>query len=574
MSDSTNRSSHSKPKAKGLPAWLLSVIVLLLVGGVLLTIFAKPVFRKYKEAKASSLVEKANDRIDREEYVRAFEYASDAYNLAPLHPPVQRLMGELLMLTPTDKDRAIYFFEELRKEGVSTTDDGVNLAKCYFATGQPSKARELVRELTAADPEHSAVLSLQASIEGAGGNSAAQADLISRAVGKTEDPAEELRLVQSGLRVSDGDVRKRSRDRIIEIAEGDSITALGAVETMAGLRLTDSETETVIDRLTNHPEAKDRHRLMAVSLQIRRDPSTRSELIKESIKARLGKPIPDLVEFFQWLLRMGESRWVLDLLDSDTAQRHPETLGIYMTALSAEGKWKELDTFLRTEALPISEARLRLMRSQCLAELGGDKELVIQELTNAIKVAGNSKDYQSVADGLRFAERMRSESTIELGLKVLEGSPVWRERALEGVYRKAQRDGDAAGMEDAVKKILKYNPSNEKFGLISVYMNLLNGTDLEIAADLTKQFAEGAPDQAEGKLLTALAAFRNADYDLAVKIARQIEPSELPYGQRAVMAGLIELGGETRRAAKIVERIPHALLLESEKRFLNIAAGR
>lgn len=568
----------SSRKSKKRP-WLPLVLITLLVLGGISTIFARPLYRKFKAWRAVGLVEKADKRIEAGQIVKAYEFGAEAFDLSPEHPRVMRLMGEILMSTSTEKERAIYFFEQLEESGEASVEDGVNLAKCYFATAQPSRARELINRLKTEAPDDTVVLGMLAEMERSSGNNRAAADLMKRASSGNESPSESLDLAMARFRMGEAPERFAARDKIIELSQENDPTGLRALEVLGALSqrrgvLGREMVEDLVVRLQSHPDAEDRHVLMGESLRMKLEPTQAEEIVKAAIRERLGLPIPELSAFFVWLTQHGETGWVLDLLDADTAKRHPENLGVYMSALGAEGKWDELDIFLRTEELPISEARKKLMQARVYSEKGLDTSLVLQELSGAMRSAGNSKDFNSVADALGFADRLGADELVKAGLTVLESSPLWREKALEGFYRLAKSDQDFDETKKIVGKILRANPSNERFQLMDVYLNLLSGEALEVASSGAEKLQETMPNLPSSQFLAVLSAYRAGDYEYAVEAARTIDPAQLEFGWRAILAAVIDLGGESRRAVEIAEKIPVELLFDEEKRFLNSALGR
>lgn len=575
MKDQPETPGKQKNPKSYLVVWVFTV---LLLGGLAAVFSARPIVNAYQAWTAGRLVERAELEIDRGGLHAGYQHAWKAFELAPEDPRVLRLMGSLLMTVPTELDRAIYFYQRLKDKGDATIDDEVALVRCHLMNNRVEEAEKLLMELADKWPDDPSVLHVQADVEEHYGRSRRAAELLTEAFELETVPDKRLDLAVAMLKQGDGPMVEGAIDAIGDLAQRTDATGLRALEGRVFLvgegRLGVEEIPGLAEKLIEHPESADQHLLMLESLRIMQNPEEKVEIVKAAIRERIGRPIHQLVKFFEWLVAEDEAEWVLDLVTKELAIRHPEVLEVYLSALIEERRWKDLDKILSQPDIPLGNFRKRLLRVKSGMVTGKDKGEVLREAYTALRLAQGSGSMSAVIEATAVAERMGDDDLFDYGLSILEGSSVLREGVLKGRFKMAKKNHDYERMRVATEKILRLSPDNEDYQEISLYLDLLLGVRLELVSFQVQEFVRQGKSGPMKEFLLAFDAFRRGDNQKASLLARQIDPWEIDQGPRAVLSAILDLGGDARRAAEIARQIPADMVLVPERRFLEAAMAQ
>lgn len=160
---------------------------------------------------------------------------------------------------------------------------------------------------------------------------------------------------------------------------------------------------------------------------------------------------------------------------------------------------------------------------------------------------------------------------------VSEARPTLRGKMLEKVLLLQQSDNNLEGMIETAKRLREFQPRNQAHRSRLNYLRLVSGTELEEAYEDMIGFDQPAPNNDSlillpGALLRALAAWRFGDAErMKQEVGKIPDPSKLPAGLRAVVAGLYTLTGRDVDGFRLGENVPQQLLLDAEKRFLRLS---
>ena len=551
--------------------WILGIVfILLLIGGIFA---AKPIKNAFDDRKAETEVEKAMELYRRGKTKLAFEQALKAREIAPENPDVMRLLGTMLKDNPQSRDNASYFFRKLHTDGHATSEDRVALAEIHLAEGQIVEARKIVDEVAAADPQNPRLLSLLATMErsGSGGLEGIDAvEMIRGADAGSEDTAaEKMALARAKLAGATSDLRKEGVEMLWDLTGDQSLTGLEAMVILSRFgSMGNREMEKLIKGLDEHPFSEEKHKLLATSIRIKRQPEMREKIIADEVKARLGLPISDLDDFLLWLLSENESGWILDLIPVETAKKRMETLGVIIEALSREEKWAELQELILDPELKIATPQRMLIQARCLKNTGASSAQLRKHLSDTINAGKASKNFGVVAGALTMAEELDYDDITRTGLSILVTNEEWRERALIGQYRLARNHGDTREILARAKAVLQHLPDNDYFKMQVSYLELLRGENIEIAYQKALAIANENSSDPQRQMLRALAQFRMGDYQGALATVSALEPANLRPGARAIYALILRSNGKAHRAVQIAQEIPLPLLMPEEKGFV------
>jgi hypothetical protein len=101
---------------------------------------------------------------------------------------------------------------------------------------------------------------------------------------------------------------------------------------------------------------------------------------------------------------------------------------------------------------------------------------------------------------------------------------------------------------------------------------LIIGQEIELAVQHALDEPAPAASQPGDELVRALASYRMGDLDrMRAHLALITAMDRLTPGERAILAGLTAIGGDSGAAYRIGEKVPDGLLLAEEQSFLRRA---
>lgn len=153
-----------------------------------------------------------------------------------------------------------------------------------------------------------------------------------------------------------------------------------------------------------------------------------------------------------------------------------------------------------------------------------------------------------------------------------KNQPQSRLQMIEKVQEMAIRDRDTSATLNAARRLLEIRPNNRQYADRAIYLQLLSGDEVELAAEKVVHADSATANRLEDHFVRALAAYRLGDLtSLRLHLDKVSDISALTQGQRAVHAGLLSISGRVGPAYQIAEQIPSILLLREELRFLKRA---
>ena len=226
---------------------------------------------------------------------------------------------------------------------------------------------------------------------------------------------------------------------------------------------------------------------------------------------------------------------------------------------------------------PISQSAAYVLLAECNAKLDPTLLQSRQNIVNALRSLGESRDIPMMTRAAHIAESNGMWDLAVQGYELIAARETQAKvPALEKVLEIQSRQRDAGAMVITAKKILQRRPNVASLQARADYLCLVTGTEVESAAmRLLQGPAEITPsEQYPTPLLRALAAYRLGDLPRAnTEIGTLQRPDKLSPGPRAVAAGLLQLSGVPDVAFRLGEGIDRRLLLDPELRFLNLTAN-
>jgi tetratricopeptide (TPR) repeat protein len=506
----------------------------------------------------------------------------EASRWAPDDPDVLHASLDLIYHAEGDPRTMMALINRLRQTGAATPADLALLGRIHIRQGDLSKARDLLAQLPEQTLRQTAGLRLQADILAADGRPDEAADTLRTLLTNDPDNSEVLmELALADLSSNDPGRRESIRERLWKAAHSGA-RALDAIELLAQTRdLTAPRAKELLDlveQAQGADSAKASAHLKVLSAQMRISPQLRNDILQAEIRRWSNRPPAETAPLLAWLAQEREHALILRLVPAPMAARHTSLLPYYVSALRGEGKWQELGRLLKSGGIDtaFSAQKIRLWLAETQANLENDPTRAVQTLTRVFEEAGRGENLAETLEAARLAEQLGQWELAERCYQALAVKhPNNRQAMLAKLYELAESQHDGPAMLRACASLLEQKPENAALQLQNLYLQMLIGTQIEIAQQKLQERSEaGNSGKADlFHLVHALSAHRQGQPEkVRAALSKIARPENLPAGQRVVYASLLKgCGGDPGRVFRLVERVPPLLLLPEEKTFLQRA---
>lgn len=580
MDKHESSSEQGPPHGLGLGLNLLTAVAVVIIS---LTVFiafkGRDLYNAYRDHRVAKQAAEAMELVKSERYEAASSVLQLALRTAPEHPAVNRTVAELFVKAHNDPQTAISFLRRVINSKEGKDADRLRLADLLLQTGDLSEARKIFAALPATEQTGRTGLELLAGIKRASGE-VTEADAILRRalLLEPDDIDAQLQLAIMDEAQALDHAKAGASEAIWAIARRNDEVSLKAISFLARSKtLSTTQSKELRQLIDQHPKASERERYEVLRVFSRLNPLERDAVIQREIARNAGRTPDAIFDFLRWLGTEGEYERLLKIIPAETVIRDPDVYLIYVDALSAAERWKELLSLVKTRKPPVTPTTVHIILAQCYAKLQPNMAAARRELQEAFAL--NSRGEVPLL--LRAAGLAESLNLLDLAVQgytlVGEARPVMRLQMLEKVFELQQRDKDVAGLIETVRRQHDLRPRNQLFIDRLNYLRLVAGIELEAAFDEVIGF-ENKPAESVSTssiplpLLRALAAWRFGDVERVKKEVGEVaDPSNLPAGPRAVVAGLYAIAGRDVESFRIAEKVPEPLLLDSERHFLQFS---
>ncbi len=579
--DSSNATQQTRREAR----WLLLFALAMMGGGLGVWLAFPHVAPAVKGWLGRRHVPAAHEAMQKRDWPAAAAALRAARRWAPDDPAVIHASIDVMVAANGDPRAIISLIRQLRDNGGATSEDLALLGRLHVISGQSGEGRAIYEALPAADRSRPEALRLQASLLAAEGkkDDAIEVRRAAMLADLERDPAILLRLAAIDLTSADPARREDIRARLWKAARETGDLALPAIDLIAGTKdLTAPQAGELLKLIDSHPEQAENKipgRLNVLSAQMRVSPHLRTDILQQELTRWAHRSPAEAEPLVNWLAAEREHARLLRLVPAATATRHTGLLPGYVTALRGEKRWDELDRLLKPgkidAAFPVQ--KIRLWRAEARWHLdGGDASQARQSLSQVLEDSGRGENAEEALEAGALAESLRLWDLAQRCYQaVITRHSRLRPSLLPKLYELAELQHDGAAMLQACTAMLEFQPDSAAFQLQQLYLQMVIGSEIELAAQRLQKLAlTGPADRTDFiHLLHALAAYRQGrPDDMLAAMPKIIRPENLPPGQRTVYAALLKLSkGDAGRVFRLIERVPPVLLLPEEKTFLQRA---
>lgn len=541
----------------------------------------QPLYHQWLWREGRSLAKRAGMAIENERFDEASILLVSAHQKSPADPFVLRTIAQMLTRTgPEQKsegERAVYFWRQLLATHEDTLDDRMRMGLALVSIGSISEAQKLLDAAPIQERGRRRPLELKSALLRYAGHSA-EARQALRASLQTEPENRQCVLHLARMDLDDplATVQERALQSIWKVAREGGLQGIHAVDTLAlSPHLTKPQSNELRALAEKNPGSSERHHFNVLTAWLRLHPDDKKNVVQAEWKAHERQQDSELSEFLQWLHNLGEHKFILGMMKEEQAGRSAEFFQLYADALAGERRWGDLRRMISTSyALPISTTETALLRARCSHGLGESTDAVRSQLLDAMHNATASRNLHSIEHTAQISENLAHPDIAIDSYRTLSATPAYQLAVLEKIFSVQSRNHMTTDSLSTLKEILRLRPGLTPYFNTALYLQLLTGTEMEVAME--KAFAldrtEDNPSEANlHALLTAFAAYRVSDTARLHTLVLEVNATHLPAGPRAVLAGLLQTCGETQKAFAIAEKVPSELLLIEEKRFLKKA---
>lgn len=552
---------------------LTIVAAVLIVSALLLALKGRAIYQGIEHYRATKVADEAMHFMKAERWESASRVLQDAMRRMPDQIPLLRAVTELFAVGYNDPQTAASFLRRVISKGVATPLDQRRLAEILLQSGDHNEARRLYGELPVGEQTSRQGLELLSAITRSSGHAAEADRLLRRALMlDANDKEARLRLAIMDEAQAFDEARAPIVQTIWDIAsKGDDI-AVKAIEHLATSKsLTAHQAKALISLVEKNPLATERIRYLALQAHLRFNPLDRSNVVAQEIARNQGKSADSIFDFLRWLGQQGQHDKILEIVPSESVSHDADTFLIYVDALAASEKWKELLNLMTTRRRPVTEATSHIILAQCYARLQPDLKESRRHLLATYSVG--RKEVPVLLRAASLADNLHLNDLAIQGYKLIaDARPTMRIQLWEKVLDLYHSDHNTSAMVETLHKLHDLRPTNRSYTDHLNYLRLIAGNELELASNQLLSSQELSDSNIPAALLRALVALRFGDAQrIKTEVAAINTSDQLPPGIRATVAGLLTLTGHDVEGFRLGEKILAAGLLDEEAVFLRLS---
>lgn len=530
--------------------------------------------REAEEYRESNKVMEYQDTM-----VRAFKKANDAFTKDPDNPEAVRVAARIYTRAGANESR--WLWNKLDSLKATTDDDVAWRIQSLSMLKEDKTAAEQIEQVLRERPASQKIVVLADQVMQNLGR-AQQLIGILREYTKQKPDDLDTRLVL-GMRLTEFGVTDREKlegvDILWRLAMNEAPVGLRAIEFIDKLNLTPEGARRLIERLENHPLAKEPHSIAALKRRAALDPANKQKILTAAVESRSGKKREELVPLVRWLYEERDSRRILQLLKEDEVRDYPPLLREYFNALSMLERYDDLERLVKDPRSRFSNAErdfhlvhLTFVKCTLTKKPMDDIDAL---LVKAVNSALRENQVQMLLELGRYADVRKRHRTAMEAYKAASTTPMTERAGYEGMLRASYNLGSMKDFKTISQETVRRWPSNEYFTEQYLYACLLSGESVEIAFDRASRLLEARPKDSQRRIIMALASHRIGDREACISHLQNCTFKDLTPGQQGVYAGLARsLGLSTEAESLEADVTDETLMLPEEEKFFNIAAPK
>lgn len=532
--------------------WSPAVVVVLLVGGTIGTVF-------FTGWRAQDLAKKALASLERGDQRLALIQAESARNLRKNNPDVLRAYAKVRFAAGDPVCLAIW--QQVAEQGPLSLEDRQAQAEAAVRFGGEESFDTAIAEFEATGR--------QADADTWRGRRALQQKDFTSAVqylrrAAEADPTADRRIELAQLLVTIGtaDSRAEAAQIVDSLAAGpDASKALGfglsSVPTGPATRRAWAE------RVLSNPKPEDPAVLTAADAMVNDRLMTVDEMVARLQMVFTGARLEDRGRYAKWLLDRNRPSDALDFVRPSEVRGSRGGYLVRAEALSATGDWKALLTMVNSGS-PLNDSVTNLLRAR--AEEGlGRSSASNASLRKAIRA---SVARGALAETMAEVDRMNKQDVSDQVLLALCSEYATAEYALRVARWRFSSRGEPRLRQDAYRRAIEAAPKASAVADLARLERLLNREHVDTTE--TAAALDSEPDNIDFRLTHALALFADGR---AVEARSVLEPQrivqhQLQPGQKAIAVAVMAATGMKSEAIRLARTMRPDHLTDPEYRLV------
>lgn len=523
--------------------------------------------------------------MERMDWGSAASRLREAMTIAPDSPAVIRAVLDFQLRTRSDPGDVVQTLKELSESGDWKNADMLSLAEAEFARGAHQTARTTLEAMPEAErTTNPAAIALEARIlKLERRHTDAESRMRAALTATPPDAMSRFKLALLNIKQPHPDLQAQGRAELWNIARERGQTALLAVRVLASDALLTSAQADELLRLADSTSTEGQEaRLAIITRLIRLRPADKEAILDEEARRLNGNDVASRLQFARWLAAIQEPERALELLPSEHGVNSGELpVNVLQVRLAALASLRRLDDARQLLDQPEVKEKLgmvgvHLWHARLSAAQGNAPDAVRLHLDMAFDAAIAAKDTAGSLQAAMIAEQLELHGTAAAFYQRIAqrtSSQADRRGLLEKALAIHTSARDSSAMLQVSRLLNEQTPDHEANTFLVNYLSLLLGDSIEVIAARTKDVGDDESDaitRSRMTFLRAMAAFR-LRLPVQLAVLRELQATEWPAGQRAVLAALIAANGDQATAFHLAERIPTSLLLPEEMRLLTLA---
>ncbi len=546
------------------------ILVLLLP---LVFVTARPLYSALKGWRASRLVAQAEALIAQEEWEEALQKAQAATILAPKNARNMRVVARTF--AHFGSERALDFWQFAVAINPAAQEDRRQLIDTALIYQQFTLANSHSAELLKQAPDDPQNLLAAAKVALASQDALRELPLLQR--GATLAPANpeiDFRLRRVLAEVGSREQAPEALAAIRPMAERTDGIGLEALDFFVGRPVAEfPDRLRMAQLLDQHPLATSFHRVKACAVAIDAEPSSRSTRLDRLIQSVAGQKPEVIAPVADWLLRLGDTRRVLELLPWEIAQGSEQLTLAHADALSRTGQLARLNEILSTPGLRLRSEFIHLCRWQ--ASLGTREAGASDHEARAAIEAAEGSPGSLAYLAARF-EELGKLDVAEQAYSKLHSAPKFETVAMLGLVRIARRNQDTKVLLKRLGQARQDGNSDPSLDAEIMHLALLLRQDVLKNRNAAALLAVRNPGRMVVHTAHALACLRDGDPAAALDVFKnaRFEWMRATPSMRAVFAAALLQSGHAAQASEIIASFSPNQLLSEERELLVAKSGK
>jgi hypothetical protein len=382
----------------------------------------------------------------------------------------------------------------------------------------------------------------------------------------------------------------RACERLLKIARDEADPASVQALTLlarhrAPTRLTDAQTtplaialpevasdtmnpKEIADRLESNPSARPYHRMLALEVRARGEPSRAKEFVTQAINSFSHGDNETVAALGAWLQSRNQYETVLQVIPPGRAEQRRELFIERIDALAALNRWTELAEMLVSERTPLDQTSQHMYLAVVRSRLG-ETTASANEWYWALENADKPQMLLALAD---YAEKHGEPEIANAAC----ARAITKQPGLRSAYiahlRLIETMGQTAKAHEVAIEIVRLWPDDIATHIHEIYLRLLlgaSGVEAKVAEEEAKAFSEHNPWDLGARMTLGLARLKQNQQAAALAAVSEFSPGHaINSAPLAVRAAALAATGWKEKARAEARKLATAKLLPEERALI------